>query len=352
MLNTGRQSRRRSDKTGSPTLTPARLARLLPFHLQVAPGGLITSAGPTLQKLAGGKTLVGAKLTDVARFRRPHMGADLSELARDGGQDVHLTLLGDQPIDLKGQSIALAPRHGVLFDLSPGIAIIDTVRRNGLTVSDFSPADLAVELLYLSEAQAAILTESRNLNARLAEARSAAENLALTDPLTGLWNRRAMRDLLTALVAARGAERFGLMHIDLDHFKAVNDTMGHAAGDHVLLVVADILRDQIRKGDLAARVGGDEFVVIFRDCPDAAVLDRIACRIIALFQRPIPFNDQICRISASIGTTLSDTYPAIGEVLDMDRLIDDADLATYASKNGGRGQHTPFQPALRQQRLT
>lgn len=337
----------RGNPLGTPDLTPPRLARLLPFHLWVGPDQKVVTAGPTLRKLAGNRELKGALLRDICRFRRPKHVNDLWDLSGDGGQDVQVTLLGDRPVNLKGQAVPLAPRQGLLMDLSPGISVIDAVRQFGLTITDFSPADLAVELLYLAEAQSAILTESRNLNARLADARSAAENLALTDPLTGLWNRRAMQDLLKSLIAARGAERFGLMHIDLDHFKAVNDTMGHAAGDHVLLIVADILRQQIRKGDLVARVGGDEFVVVFRDCPDAQVLDQIARRIIALFERPIPYDGKTCRISASIGTTLSDTYRAIGEELNMDRLIDDADLATYASKHAGRGQHTPFDPALR-----
>lgn len=347
MPKTGTRAGSGRKSIGALEMTPARLAQLLPFHLWAGRDRRVLSGGPTLQKLAGKRSLAGQMLCDITRFRRPKHVEDLWASAGPSGQDVQLTLLGDRPVNLKGQAITLAPRQGLLLDLSPGISVIDAVRQFGLTITDFSPADLAVELLYLAEAQSAILTESRNLNERLADARSVAENLALTDPLTGLWNRRAMRDLLTTLVAARGAETFGLMHIDLDHFKAVNDTLGHGAGDHVLLVVADILRKQVRKGDLVARVGGDEFVVIFRDCPDAVVLDQIACRIIALFERPIPFDGRVCRVSASIGTTISDTYTAIGEDLNMDRLIDDADLATYASKHAGRGQHTPFVPALR-----
>ena len=129
-----------------------------------------------------------------------------------------------------------------------------------------------------------------------------------------------------------------LMQVDLDYFKAVNDTMGHAAGDHVLLEVAKILVDETRDEDLVARVGGDEFVLLFHRLTDIEKLNDIASRIIARMEEPIAFNAEHCRISASIGTTVSDYY----QTPDVVKMLGDADLALYASKNKGRACYTVF----------
>ena len=148
---------------------------------------------------------------------------------------------------------------GVLINLSFGMTVVEAVRDHRLTDADFAPTDLAMELLYLVEAKTAVMQELRDMNRRLEGAKTAAEEQALTDTLTGLRNRRAM-DMALSRLMLRGTP-FGLMHLDLDFFKAVNDTLGHAAGDHVLRQVARVLRVQMRGGDTVARMGGDEFVV-------------------------------------------------------------------------------------------
>lgn len=128
--------------------------------------------------------------------------------------------------------------------------MVQAVRAHGLTGSDFAPTDLAVEMLYLVEAQSAAFRESRGLNDRLHGQKIAAEEQAYTDTLTGLKNRRAM-DLSLAKCLSSGA-RFALLNLDLDYFKNVNDTLGHAAGDHVLQVVAKILLEETRQNDSIA----------------------------------------------------------------------------------------------------
>jgi diguanylate cyclase (GGDEF)-like protein len=175
------------------------------------------------------------------------------------------------------------------------------------------------------------MEELRQLNLRLHGAKAAAEEQALTDTLTGLRNRRALDHAL-----AQTIEReipFGLMHIDLDFFKTVNDTLGHAAGDHVLRQVARVLVDETRTGDTVARVGGDEFTVLLPRQTDPARLLTIANRIIAKLKQPMDFEGNPCRISASIGMTISTLYPAPLP----EQMISDADLALYAGKHAGRG---------------
>jgi diguanylate cyclase (GGDEF)-like protein len=222
----------------------------------------------------------------------------------------------------------------MIVNLSFGIALSDAVGRHGLTDADFAPTDLAVEMLYLLEAKNSVMEELHNLNRRLHDARLRAEEQALTDTLTGLRNRRAMDGTLARLIAAD--EPFGLMHIDLDLFKQVNDTLGHAAGDHVLVQVARVLQSASRAGDGVFRVGGDEFVVVFPGLADAARLQIVARRMIEALAHPIPWGAGTAQISASVGIVVSTLYTEP----QADRMLSDADRALYASKNAGRGQVT------------
>jgi len=230
---------------------------------------------------------------------------------------------------------------GAIVDLSFGIGVIEAVGQHELTSSDFAVTDLTVEMLDLVEAKSVVTDAWRKLNQRLEGAKARAEEAAHTDTLTGLYNRRALDPILQRLIGAN--EEFALMQLDLDFFKDVNDTLGHAAGDKVLCRVADILRTETRAGDTIIRVGGDEFVLIFAPSLAESTLAQLAKRLIAGLEVPITVYDQQAQISASIGITTSDKY----NHPDIDRMMEDADLALYAAKEGGRGQHVIFNDRLR-----
>jgi diguanylate cyclase (GGDEF)-like protein len=133
---------------------------------------------------------------------------------------------------------------------------------------------------------------------------------------------------------------FSLLHVDLDFFKAVNDSLGHAAGDQVLVHVARILERETREGDLVIRLGGDEFVVVYRNLCDRARLSLVASRIIAAIDAPILIDGTACRVSASIGIAISDQYARP----DAAQMLRDADLALYRSKEAGRSRVTFHEP--------
>lgn len=310
------------------------LSAMMPMHLVVSNTGHITHAGPTISKLRDGAELVGQRLFEVFEFRRPSSAFTIANLVENLDVPLSLVIRDAPSTGLKGIAALLPARRGVLLNLSFGISVVDAVGSYNLTNQDFAPTDLAIEMLYLSEARAAVMGESRNLNMRLQGAKIAAEEQAFTDTLTGLKNRRALDHVLRRLTEAKAP--FAMMNLDLDYFKAVNDTYGHAAGDSVLQHVAKILIAEMRSDDLVARVGGDEFVLIIDGEPDAPTLMKIASRIIEKLEVPVAFEGNECRISGSIGIATAKSDVSV----DIDRLTGLADTALYQSKDNGRGQAT------------
>lgn len=319
------------------SLSKAALSRLMPMHVGLDAAGLITSVGPTLAKLIEGPIPFKVPFLKVFEVRRPAGITSMEALRVRAGARLHLNLRGKGDA-FRGLAVP-SSGGGILLNLSFGIRLIDAVRQHALTDADFAATDMAVEMLYLVEVKQAVMTELRRLNLSLLGAKTTAEEQALTDTLTGLRNRRALEVSLPALIGQGLA--FGLMHIDLDYFKQVNDTLGHAAGDVVLREVAKALVEETRASDMVARVGGDEFVVLLPGLSDAARLKQIARRMIDRLTQPIDFEGVPCRISASIGLTISTLY----DQPDGERMLSDADAALYASKRAGRAQARFHQPA-------
>lgn len=314
------------------------LNTLCPMHVVLDKTGHITGVGPTLQKLRPDAPMVGQRFLELFELTRPRAVTDVAGLLAHSGAKLHLQLRDLPRTALKG--VAVPIDHGAVLNLSFGISVLEAVRDYALTSADFAATDLTIELLYLVEAKSAAMEASRKLNQRLQGAMIAAEEQAFTDTLTGLKNRRAMDHVLLRMVA--GPQAFALMNLDLDFFKAVNDTMGHAAGDHVLQVAARIMVEETRDQDMVARVGGDEFVLMFDGLRDKRQLGGIARRLVARLQEPVPFEGQVCNVSASIGTVLSVQSPG----RDPADLLHKADLALYASKRAGRGCHTFYDERL------
>ena len=171
------------------------------------------------------------------------------------------------------------------------------------------------------------------------EKEEALHRLAHRDGLTGLPNRAAMR---ARMEAARRDGALAVLLVDLDGFKDVNDTIGHAAGDEVLREAASRICAGVREADTVARIGGDEFVVILPGCGDPVMAAEVADRIVAAMEEPFSVQERTVWIGASVGIALA---PAQAETID--ELLFCADLAVYKAKADGRHRHRLYAPSLR-----
>ena len=180
------------------------------------------------------------------------------------------------------------------------------------------------------------VTEQRQSAARMT-------HLAHHDPLTGLNNRLTFQDLLAATLS-RAVEKGALLFLDLDRFKPVNDSLGHEAGDALLKVVADRIRNHLRESDVAARLGGDEFAVLLADCisPDDAA--SVAERLIQEIAGPVAVKGLNVSVGSSIGIAM--ISPTMCE---PDDLLHHADLALYRAKEAGRNCYRFYEPAMEEE---
>ncbi|HEV7317823.1 MAG TPA: EAL domain-containing protein [Ensifer sp.] len=198
--------------------------------------------------------------------------------------------------------------------------------------SDFETRETLFEAKRLAEAH----------SAELEAARHRMEFNALHDPLTGLPNRRFLDQVLADRSRHFDAQaKLSIFHMDLDRFKQINDTLGHAAGDEILRHAAALLSGNANERDFVARIGGDEFVIV-RQSGGAEPDARLAARIIEAMSMPVRYKDQECRIGVSIGIA-AQSHAAD----DLSHVLVNADIALYEAKRRGRNRHETFTGELK-----
>lgn len=173
------------------------------------------------------------------------------------------------------------------------------------------------------------------------------ERLATHDPLTGLPNRTLLLDRLDQAIlrSRRMRTHVGLLFIDLDGFKQVNDSLGHAAGDELLRQMASRLTHVVRAGDIVARLGGDEFIVGILDAATRAQIGHVSDKLLAAIREPVHLAGRWITLSGSVGVCI---YPDDGH--DAKTLLRCADFAMYAAKDAGKNQVRHYTPELRMHR--
>ena len=174
------------------------------------------------------------------------------------------------------------------------------------------------------------ITHHLELQATLHQQKEKLHYLAYHDNLTDLANRVLFEERLEQAIsqAERQAEKFALLFIDLNKFKQINDTLGHKVGDKVLKIISKTMRQQVRREDTLARIGGDEFTLLIERIKSPADVYRLAKKILQAIERPIHYEGELLKLSASIGVAL---YPT--DATETEELIRYADMAMYKAKN-------------------
>ncbi|MBX4999496.1 putative bifunctional diguanylate cyclase/phosphodiesterase [Rhizobium lentis] len=204
---------------------------------------------------------------------------------------------------------------------------------------------LSIAALVIAILFSVLLVRLRSSLGELKKSELHARQLALHDVLTGLPNRAlfAMRFEDCLVETRNSAERSAVALLDLDRFKAVNDTFGHAAGDELIRMAAERIRAVLRPDDTLARLGGDEFALLLRNIKDDQILPSICEAIVAELGRPFPLlrGEAVARVGGSIGATV---VPDAGR--NADDIMRYADVALYEAKMGGRGQWRLYSPSM------
>jgi len=172
------------------------------------------------------------------------------------------------------------------------------------------------------------------------------KHMAYHDDLTGLPNRRLFDDRLNLAMAhaERNQQKLAVMLLDLDHFKEVNDTLGHSVGDQLLQAVGERLVNLLRKGDTVARMGGDEFMLLLPEATQVEDAAKVARKLLGAMREPYVFDGHELYITTSIGIVL---YPDDGE--DGDTLMKNADITMYRAKDQGRDNYQSWRPMAMEQ---
>jgi diguanylate cyclase (GGDEF)-like protein len=237
---------------------------------------------------------------------------------------------------------------GLALDLTAAMAA--PVHENGQVVGGLTVATRNPDRVFGKADQEVLLAFAEHVSLAVTDAKTVeAMYQAFHDSLTGLASRRLFMDRLAYRVACaeRDSTALALLFIDLDRFKAVNDSLGHAAGDALLAEVADRMRASLRATDTAARFGGDEFAVLLHNVTEVGQATMVADRIIAALREPFRLAGREVFIDSSIGIAYSMDGPPDGEAL-----IQQADIAMYQAKRNGKGRYEIFDPSMEALRST
>jgi diguanylate cyclase (GGDEF)-like protein len=238
----------------------------------------------------------------------------------------------------RGQTDMISPLRGES-------ALIGSLRISNRLTEGTTFMDDDLRLLETLANQAAVALENGHLEQSLAELSRLKEELrfqAYHDPLTGLANRALFVERVQEQLAQHAPGGMPvLLFLDLDDFKIVNDTMGHAAGDRLLVDVADRIRDVLRPPDIAARLGGDEFAVLLDEGPELQNAVAVADRIIEALRAPFLIHGQDITVGASIGVAAARMGTEAA-----DELLRNADVAMYKAKGSGKNRVSVFEPTM------
>ena len=272
---------------------------------------------------------IGPELLPAIRRAPVGVGASGTAITQD-----RIVMVEDYGTDVR--SNPTSARSGVTG------AVAAPVRRQGAVVGALVIGSYDAAKPFTDEHRDVLEALAENASIALTDAAmvDAAFHHAFHDSLTGLPNRAAFLDRLehALAIAERSGSEVGVLFLDLDRFKTVNDSLGHAAGDELLVAVAERLQSCLRDGDTPARFGGDEFAVLLEGVGGAEEAERVAERVLERMREPFSVEGRTLIVSASVGISTASRRGA--------DVLRDADLAMYRAKTGGRDRHATFEPAM------
>jgi len=300
---------------------------------------IVAAAGPTAETTRGVRLSIndaypeGRGLSGTAfRSRQPCISNDY--LADQRVSAFHAIVRGD------------GARSGAAFPLLIGGRAVGVMIYMSAEQDTFTPE--FVELLQRLADNVSFALENFDRVDEKTKADERIEYLASHDSLTSLPNREMFNELLRhAIEAARRYQRrFAVLFIDLDRFKVINDSLGHDAGDMLLVEIAKRLRGALRSSDVVARLGGDEFVVILEEAADSEDVERIASNLLTVLNQSLQLSGHECHTTASIGIAM---YPSDGS--DVQTLTKNADMAMYLAKEDGKNGFRFFTKEIKTQSI-
>jgi diguanylate cyclase (GGDEF)-like protein len=314
----------------------------LPVYRQRSPHDTVEDRRRNLLGFVHGSFITAKMIGTIMDTTTTPRGVDMFFFEpRSGANDlplhVHGSRLRSQPAEPTAQAVVKAGPHWSR-ELMAGnhrwMTLMAVPMPGGPSIPRHERAWIVlIAGLLLSAGLAAYMWSSGRHALRLVRANEKVSELARNDPLTALANRRTFVDRLTTSFAAsrRGANPFAVLYFDLDHFKDVNDTLGHPAGDVLLRQVAERLKKLVRINDLVARFGGDEFAVLQTDATDVTAAGTLAAKIVETLATPYTIDGNQVHVTASVGIS---HYSA--EVAEPEAIMMQADLALYRAKQDGR----------------
>jgi len=315
----------------------------------------VLQAGPSIQRIHP-HGVVGSALSDLFQVTTPKVSYSFEEFAAAPRALFLLASVTRPSLVLRGQMLHDGD-HGLLYFVgSPWVTQTASFTSLGLTLDDFAVSDAVVDYVLLLQSQSSSLTEARELAARLNDTAEQLTHQAFHDALTGLPNRSLLLDHLRRTLDApdHKTRQVAVLMLDLDGFKAVNDSYGHSSGDDVLRVVGGRLRAVARSQDLVARFGGDEFALVMAAGMTGSTFDdrtvaSVAERVLDTLREPVSlpsFPAIAVPLSASIGIAYSHGLES------ADDLLRNADLAMYAAKSAGKSRYECYRPAMHVESLS
>ena len=267
----------------------------------------------------------------------------LSELNNCSSLEIEMLKSDHHPLPVLLSSAVLQDEWGGALGtvgIFQDISEIKQVQRKLINASDELEIKVAARTSELSSANQELELE---INKRIAMEEKI-KYLAYFDHLTGLPNRRLFNDRLNQRIINRDRQEkaIGVLFLDLDSFKRINDTMGHAKGDELLKLVASRLKNALREGDTVCRVGGDEFLILIEYIENKADIGMVAEKILEIFQKPFNIDNHDLYITTSIGGAI---YPIDGK--DVETLIKNADIAMYRAKEKGNNRFELCTPLIK-----